>query len=158
MLDATLCRALMSLNNPRRPFEASGTSGQKVVLNGGSFHLDGWWAETYDGLNGFEHTPTEPVEDTNCLTRMVVLRAAEVQQVGVHDVGCLRNNGLQIAVRGDRLGVHGFDGVVKVGLRRLLEAELAGQRRILALLDRFVGAQIVRREDLLEGLVKGISA
>jgi starch phosphorylase len=43
------------LNNPRRPLEASGTSGQKVVLNGG-LNLsvpDGWWAEAYDGLNGF---------------------------------------------------------------------------------------------------------
>ncbi|MGB6130935.1 MAG: alpha-glucan family phosphorylase [Acidobacteriaceae bacterium] len=43
------------LNNPRRPMEASGTSGQKVVLNGGLnlSVLDGWWAEAYDGLNGF---------------------------------------------------------------------------------------------------------
>ena len=43
------------LNNPRRPLEASGTSGQKVVLNGGLnlSGLDGWWAEAYDGLNGF---------------------------------------------------------------------------------------------------------
>jgi starch phosphorylase len=43
------------LNNPRRPLEASGTSGQKVVLNGGlNFSvLDGWWAEAYDGSNGF---------------------------------------------------------------------------------------------------------
>ena len=43
------------LNTPRRPFEASGTSGQKVVLNGGLnlSVLDGWWAEAYDGLNGF---------------------------------------------------------------------------------------------------------
>ena len=43
------------LNNPRRPLEASGTSGQKVVLNGGlnCSILDGWWAEAYDGLNGF---------------------------------------------------------------------------------------------------------
>ena len=43
------------LNNPRRPLEASGTSGQKVVLNGG-LNLsvpDGWWAEAYDGFNGF---------------------------------------------------------------------------------------------------------
>jgi len=43
------------LNNPRRPLEASGTSGQKVVLNGG-LNLsvqDGWWAEAYDGSNGF---------------------------------------------------------------------------------------------------------
>ena len=43
------------LNNPRRPLEASGTSGQKVVLNGGlnCSVLDGWWAEAYDGQNGF---------------------------------------------------------------------------------------------------------
>jgi len=43
------------LNNPRRPLEACGTSGQKVVLNGGlnlSVH-DGWWNEAYDGKNGF---------------------------------------------------------------------------------------------------------
>jgi starch phosphorylase len=43
------------LNNPRRPLEASGTSGMKVVLNGGLnlSVLDGWWAEAYDGQNGF---------------------------------------------------------------------------------------------------------
>jgi starch phosphorylase len=43
------------LNNPRRPQEASGTSGEKVLLNGGlNFSvLDGWWAEAYDGRNGF---------------------------------------------------------------------------------------------------------
>ena len=43
------------LNSPRRPLEASGTSGQKVVLNGGLnlSVLDGWWAEAYDGANGF---------------------------------------------------------------------------------------------------------
>jgi glycogen phosphorylase len=54
------------LNNPRRPLEASGTSGQKVVLNGGLnlSVLDGWWAEAYDGLNGFAigsgNTHTDP--------------------------------------------------------------------------------------------------
>jgi glycogen phosphorylase len=43
------------LNNPRRPQEACGTSGQKVVLNGAlnCSILDGWYAEGYDGLNGF---------------------------------------------------------------------------------------------------------
>jgi starch phosphorylase len=43
------------LNNPRRPLEACGTSGQKVVLNGGLnlSVLDGWWNEAYDGQNGF---------------------------------------------------------------------------------------------------------
>ena len=43
------------LNNPRRPLEASGTSGMKVVLNGGlnCSILDGWWAEAFNGMNGF---------------------------------------------------------------------------------------------------------
>ncbi len=43
------------LNNPRRPMEASGTSGQKVPLNGGinCSILDGWWDEGYDGENGW---------------------------------------------------------------------------------------------------------
>jgi starch phosphorylase len=43
------------LNNPRRPLEASGTSGMKTVLNGGlnCSILDGWWAEAYNGKNGF---------------------------------------------------------------------------------------------------------
>lgn len=43
------------LNNPRRPLEASGTSGQKVPINGGiNFSvLDGWWPEGYNGQNGW---------------------------------------------------------------------------------------------------------
>ncbi len=43
------------LNNPRRPLEASGTSGQKASLNGApNFSvLDGWWPEAYNGKNGW---------------------------------------------------------------------------------------------------------
>lgn len=43
------------LNVPRRPLEASGTSGEKVAMNGGLnlSILDGWWMEGYDGRNGF---------------------------------------------------------------------------------------------------------
>jgi starch phosphorylase len=43
------------LNTPRPPLEACGTSGMKVAMNGGlNFSVrDGWWAEAYDGLNGF---------------------------------------------------------------------------------------------------------
>lgn len=58
--DINVCRHLIQgvdvwLNNPRRPLEASGTSGQKVILNGGlnCSILDGWWAEAFDGSNGF---------------------------------------------------------------------------------------------------------
>ena len=43
------------LNNPIRPKEASGTSGMKVVANGGLniSVLDGWWDEAYDSSNGW---------------------------------------------------------------------------------------------------------
>jgi starch phosphorylase len=43
------------VNLPRPPLEASGTSGMKVIYNGGLqlSVLDGWWAEAYDGTNGW---------------------------------------------------------------------------------------------------------
>jgi len=43
------------LNNPRRPLEASGTSGQKTSCHGclNLSIMDGWWREGYDGTNGF---------------------------------------------------------------------------------------------------------
>jgi starch phosphorylase len=69
------------LNTPRRPYEASGTSGQKVVLNGGLnlSILDGWWAEAYDGLNGFAigrgetHTSTDlhDMRDADALVKVL---------------------------------------------------------------------------------------
>ena len=70
------------LNNPRRPLEASGTSGQKVVLNGGLnlSILDGWWAEAYDGLNGFAigtgetHTSTDMHDQRDGESLLRVLR------------------------------------------------------------------------------------
>ena len=58
--DIELARHLVNgvdvwLNMPRRPLEACGTSGMKAVLNGALnlSVLDGWWAEAYDGSNGF---------------------------------------------------------------------------------------------------------
>src|SRR5690606_13536031 len=43
------------LNNPRRPLEASGSSGMKAGCHGclNLSILDGWWREGYDGTNGF---------------------------------------------------------------------------------------------------------
>ena len=59
--DMAVGRALVAgvdvwLNNPRRPKEASGTSGMKVLANGGLnlSILDGWWSEACeDGVNGW---------------------------------------------------------------------------------------------------------
>jgi starch phosphorylase len=73
--DANLARHLVAgvdvwLNNPRRPMEASGTSGQKAGLNGTpNFSvLDGWWREGYNGRNGWtigidSENPSETLQD-----------------------------------------------------------------------------------------------
>jgi starch phosphorylase len=73
--DTNIARKLVSgvdvwLNNPRRPLEASGTSGEKAGLNGvPNFSvLDGWWRESYDGTNGWaigaeREYPSEAAQD-----------------------------------------------------------------------------------------------
>src|SRR5205085_5486932 len=85
--DINVCRHMVQgvdvwLNNPRRPLEASGTSGQKAVLNGALnlSVLDGWWAEAYDGVNGFAigsgatHTSIDVHDQRDSLALMTTLR------------------------------------------------------------------------------------
>jgi starch phosphorylase len=54
------------LNTPRRPLEASGTSGMKATANGAIniSILDGWWDEAYDGTNGWAIGRGEEYQDT----------------------------------------------------------------------------------------------
>jgi glycogen phosphorylase len=68
--DLWLARALVAgcdvwLNNPVHPLEASGTSGMKAGMNGviNLSVLDGWWAEGYDGSNGWAIKPAAHMLD-----------------------------------------------------------------------------------------------
>ncbi len=68
--DQALARKLVTgvdvwLNTPEHPLEASGTSGEKAGINGviNLSLLDGWWAEGYNGENGWGITPRGPVYD-----------------------------------------------------------------------------------------------
>ncbi len=70
--DIDMARHLVSgtdlwLNNPIRPHEASGTSGQKAALNGqpNCSILDGWWAEGYNGKNGWAIGEEREYHDPN---------------------------------------------------------------------------------------------
>ena len=55
------------LNTPRRPMEASGTSGQKAALNGvlNFSVMDGWWQEGYNGYNGWAIGDNTEYRDSN---------------------------------------------------------------------------------------------
>lgn len=59
------------MNVPRRPLEASGTSGQKSAMNGGlNFSiLDGWWIEGYNEVNGFSIGELNVGEDQEAVDR-----------------------------------------------------------------------------------------
>jgi glycogen phosphorylase len=80
--DINVARHLISgvdvwLNTPRRPMEASGTSGMKILIHGGLnlSILDGWWREGYDGTNGYaigsdgqpEHADVQDAQDAMSL-------------------------------------------------------------------------------------------
>jgi len=106
--DINVCRHLIQgvdvwLNNPRRPLEASGTSGQKVVLNGGLnlSVLDGWWAEAYDGSNGFgigkgaSHVSDEVNDQRDALDLYRVLEAEVVPLYYDRDVDGLPHKWVQ---------------------------------------------------------------
>ncbi len=68
-----LCRGSdVWLNTPRRPMEASGTSGEKAALNGAlnCSILDGWWDEMFDGTNGWAISSAESYEDLDYRDRV----------------------------------------------------------------------------------------
>jgi len=73
------------LNNPRRPQEACGTSGEKAALNGAlnCSVLDGWWDEMFDGENGWAISSAESVED---LERRDEVEANSLYEILEHQI------------------------------------------------------------------------
>jgi starch phosphorylase len=94
------------LNTPRRPKEASGTSGMKAVLNGGLnlSILDGWWAEAYNGKNGFaigdgrQHIDDEITDERDAQNLVRVLRDEVIPLFYERDADGLPRQWIQMMV------------------------------------------------------------
>lgn len=73
------------LNNPQYPLEACGTSGMKAAINGvvNFSVLDGWWAEGYNGENGWAITPHGPETDPEARNRE---ESAELLDILEHQI------------------------------------------------------------------------
>ncbi len=99
------------LNNPRKPLEASGTSGMKASINGVP-HLsigDGWWAEGFNGQNGWlieSHANPDDHQATDAADARVALHAAR----GTGGAGVLRarraSDSAALAASGARSDAH----------------------------------------------------
>lgn len=118
--DMSIARHLVAgvdvwMNNPRRPLEASGTSGQKAALNGiPNFSvLDGWWPEAFNGRNGWSigeewEYASEAEQD-----------AADASSL----YETLENSIIPLYYERDREGIpHGWTGVMKEAITTVAPA------------------------------------
>lgn len=117
------------MNVPRRPLEASGTSGEKVAMNGGLnlSVLDGWWIEGYDGTNGFAigdvaaGETTADVDERDAQSLYRVLEEEVVPRYYERDSAGLPRHWIQMMKRSIETLVPGFnsDRMVEEYARRI---------------------------------------
>ncbi|ACL76557.1 alpha-glucan family phosphorylase [Ruminiclostridium cellulolyticum] len=130
------------MNNPRRPLEASGTSGQKVCINGviNFSILDGWWCEGYNGENGWvigdesefdnehiqDNTDSESIYDT--LEQNIIPLFYNVNEKGVPTewVRIMKNSISSLAWN------YSTDRMVKEYTGRMYVPAITGSSRICA--------------------------
>lgn len=110
------------LNTPVYPQEASGTSGQKVAINGGInlSVLDGWWEEGYDGANGWAipvHDPALDVEHRNRIEAQALLDILEQEVLPLY----YRRDADGMPVKWIKVSKHSMESVLpRYNTRRML--------------------------------------
>jgi starch phosphorylase len=99
--DAEIARLMVQgvdvwINLPRRPMEASGTSGMKAAMNGGlnCSILDGWWIEGYQGDNGWAVGPEEETPDPQCADEEDALALYELIEKQIAPLFYEQKNGI----------------------------------------------------------------
>ena len=100
------------LNTPRRPMEASGTSGEKAGLNGvlNFSVLDGWWREGYNGENGWaiggDADYDDPEAQDAADAEVAVRHAGTVDRAVVLRRRCAHGHFVRLDAHGERIDSH----------------------------------------------------